>query len=187
MRDVIGGVVVLLGAGMIAGATVAAFDMASARRDRPRISPHETTTAVIDGNRMTIVYGRPSMRGRKIWGGLLRWGTTWTPGADEATLLTTERPLMMEEHAIPAGTYSLYVLLDQARPQLIVNTQTGQWHTVYTPSKDLARVNLRRDTLRVPVEQLTLAIDDAPAGGGALGISWDTTRYWVRFVVATTG
>jgi hypothetical protein len=154
------------------------------RRDRPRISPHETTNAVVDGNRMTIVYGRPSMRGRKIWGGLVRWGSTWTPGADEATLITTARPILMEGRAIPAGTYSLYVLVDPDRPQLILNTQTGQWHTVYTPSKDLVRVNLRREMLSAPVEQLTLAIHAVPDGGGTLGISWDTTRYLVRFTVA---
>jgi hypothetical protein len=155
------------------------------RRDRPRISPHETTSAAIDGNRMTIVYGRPSMRGRTIWGGLVRWGSTWTPGADEATLLTTEQPIVVEGHTVPAGTYSLYVFVDPDRPQLIVNKQTGQWHTVYTQSKDLVRVSLQRDALREQVEQLTLALRASTGGGGTLDITWDTTRYWVAFAVGS--
>jgi hypothetical protein len=41
--------------------------------------------------------------------------------------------------------------------------------------------------LSAPVEQLTLAVDASSGGGGTLGISWDTTRYWVKFVVATAG
>jgi hypothetical protein len=184
MRHVIG--VVLLNVGVIAGIVAAAAN-GGAQGTRLRISPHETTDAVIDGNRMAIVYGRPSMRGRKIWGGLVRWGSIWTPGADEATLLTTARSIVLEGRAIPAGTYSLYVLVDPERPQLIVNTQTGQWHTVYTPSKDLVRVSLRRETLRAPVEQLTLALRASPGGGGTLVITWDTDRYWVKFAVAAAG
>jgi hypothetical protein len=180
------GALVFLAACLVAAAAASATPR-GAQGERPRISPHETTESVVDGNRMTIVYGRPSMRGRKIWGGLVRWGSTWTPGADEATLLTTARPIVIEGRAIPAGTYSLYVLVDPDRPQLILNTQTGQWHTVYTPSRDLVRVNLRREMLSAPVEQLTLAVDASSGGGGTLGISWDTTRYWVKFVVATAG
>ena len=53
-------------------------------------SPHETTSAVIDGNRVTIVYGRPYTKNpktgeaRKIWGGLVAYGKVWRTGADEA-------------------------------------------------------------------------------------------------------
>jgi hypothetical protein len=56
---------------------------------------------------------------------------------------------------------------------------------VYTQSKDLARVALQRETLREPVEQLTLALGASTGGGGTLDITWDTTRYWVAFAVAS--
>ncbi len=42
-----------------------------------RVSPHETVGNVIDGNRVTVVYGRPYTKDnrsgemRKIWGGLV--------------------------------------------------------------------------------------------------------------------
>jgi hypothetical protein len=185
MRDVIA--VVFLIAGAAAGIAAAPPQSGRGQGERPRISPHETTTGVVDGNHMTVVYGRPSMRGRKIWGGLVRWGTTWTPGADEATLLTTERPLLIEGQRVPGGTYSLYMVVDPQHPQLIVNTQTGQWHTIYTRSKDLLRVDVQREALPVPVEQLTIAILPRPEGGGTLAISWDTTRYAVRFAVVPNG
>ncbi len=64
-----------------------------------RLSPHETISAVIDGNRVTIVYGRPYTKNprsgevRKIWGGLVPYGKVWRTGADEATLLITQKPL----------------------------------------------------------------------------------------------
>ena len=54
-----------------------------------RVSPHETHEFVVDGATITIVYGRPSMRGRKIFGALVPFNRVWMPGADEATLFKT--------------------------------------------------------------------------------------------------
>src|SRR6185436_206648 len=62
-------------------------------------SPHETTSAVIDGNRVTVTYGRPFTKHpktgevRKIWGGLVPYGKPWRMGSDEATLLITQKPV----------------------------------------------------------------------------------------------
>src|SRR4051812_20466704 len=83
---------------------------------KARTSPHETTGAVIDGNRVTVVYGRPytkdpkSGEPRKIWGGLVPFGKIWRTGADEATLLITQKPIAFGETTIPAGAYTLWTL-----------------------------------------------------------------------------
>src|SRR5262245_61781132 len=52
-----------------------------------RLSPHDDVSATIDGAMLTIEYGRPSMRGRKIFGWLVPFDAVWCPGADEATTL----------------------------------------------------------------------------------------------------
>ena len=57
-----------------------------ARQGR-RASPHESISGTIDGTDITITYGRPSMRGRMIFGRLVAWDRVWCPGADEATTL----------------------------------------------------------------------------------------------------
>src|SRR6202142_900481 len=81
-----------------------------------RFSPHETISAVIDGNRVTIIYGRPYTKSpktgemRKIWGGLVPYGAIWRTGADEATLLITQKPLAFGDITIPAGAYTLWTL-----------------------------------------------------------------------------
>ncbi|HTO03966.1 MAG TPA: DUF2911 domain-containing protein, partial [Opitutus sp.] len=81
-------------------------------------SPHETTSTVIGdrrtGNRVTITYGRPYLKdpktgeARKIWGGLVPWGKANRLGADEATLLLTQKPLVFGKTTIPAGAHTLY-------------------------------------------------------------------------------
>ncbi len=49
------------------------------------LSPHETVTASVGGKTITITYGRPYMKGRKIFGGLEPFGKVWRTGADDAT------------------------------------------------------------------------------------------------------
>src|SRR6266436_508090 len=77
--------------------------------EKPRVSPHETVNATVGDAKITIVYGRPyskdpkSGEKRKIWGGLVPYGKVWRMGADEATLLTTDKEISIGGTAIEAG------------------------------------------------------------------------------------
>ncbi len=154
--------------------------------DKPRVSPHETITADIDGSTVTIVYGRPYTKdpktgaARKIWGELVPFGKVWRTGADEATLLTTKEPLDIGGTTIPAGTYSLFTLPEQSGgAKLIVNKQTGQWGTKYDEKEDLARIEMKKEAVSKPVDQFTMALEKNPAGGGTLKLTWENTQYSV--------
>src|SRR6187399_1420151 len=107
-----------------------ACTIAVAHAQAPK-SPHETTKATIDGAAISVTYGRPSVRGRKIMGALVPYGTVWRTGADEATTLTTDKAIQIGGTSVPAGTYTLYTLPGESAWQLIVNKQTGQWGTEY--------------------------------------------------------
>src|SRR5437016_2259216 len=98
---------------------------------RNPLSPHESSTATVDGARITITYGRPSMRGRKIYGSLVPYDRVWMPGADEATKFQTSVPLQFGNFKLPAGAYTLYTLPGENKWTLIINKRTGQFHTVY--------------------------------------------------------
>jgi len=155
-----------------------------------RVSPHETVGAVIDGNRVTVVYGRPYTKNpktgepRKIWGGLVPYGKVWRTGADEATLLLTQKPIVFGATTVPAGAYTLYTLPQaDGSAKLIVNKQLGQWGTQYDEQQDLARIDLKKDALEKTADQLTLAVSKNPAGGGVLKIMWEDTQYSAAFTV----
>ncbi len=133
-----------------------------------RVSPHETTSTVVDGNRVTVVYGRPytkdprSSEPRKIWGGLVPFGKVWRTGADEATVLITQKPIVMGDATISAGAYTLRTLPNEdGTAKLIINKQIGQWGIgsgTYDESQDVARIDLKKDVLDVPVDEFTIAI-----------------------------
>lgn len=149
-----------------------------------KASPHETVNATIDGATITVVYGRPYMKERKIWGGLVPFGKVWRTGADEATLLTTDKALELGGTSVPAGTYSVFTLPDENGAKLILNKQTGQWGTKYDEAQDLGRVNLKKEAAASPVEQFTIAVENnASGGGGVLKMMWENTQYSVPFTV----
>lgn len=122
------------------------------------------------------------MRGRRIMGALVPYDRVWCPGADEATTLMTNRTLRLGDLTLPAGRYTLWMLPGENAWTLIVNAQTGQWHTDYAPSCDIGRVPLTLRRLAAPIQQLTFQISRA-RGGGVLSMKWETTDVSAPFSV----
>jgi hypothetical protein len=148
-----------------------------------RLSPHEDTSTSVAGADISITYGRPYMRGRVIFGSLVPYGRVWCPGADEATTLATTGKMRIGDLALDPGRYTLWILPTADAWTLIVNKQTGQWHTQYNGSNDLGRVTMDKRELPAPVEQLTFSIDKAGGHDGYIRMKWEKTDVSVRFTV----
>src|SRR2546425_6803656 len=144
-----------------------------------RASPHENVTGTIDGAQLTITYGRPYMRGRTIFGGLVPYGRVWCPGADEATTLESTRALRVGDLAVPPGPHTIWMLPTPDAWTLVVSKEPSGFHTRYNASADLGRVTMQTRTLANSIEQLTFAIDrDSPSGGPAIRTMWEQTEVW---------
>jgi Protein of unknown function (DUF2911) len=175
---------------LIALATIiAVLSPLSALAQRPRVSPHETISTVIDGDRVTLVYGRPytkdpkSGEARKVWGSLVPYGKAWRMGADEATLLITQKPIMMGETTVPAGAYTLYLVPEENGGKLAFSKTLGGWGIPVDEKNDLARVDAKKETLDKPNDELALAVEKNSGGGGVIKIMWEGTQYSVPFTV----
>jgi len=145
---------------------------APAAAPKPLLSPRDTTRATVGGASVLVDYGRPSKRGREIFGEgkLVPYDKVWRTGANAATTLVTDKDLVIGGTNVPAGTYTLYSLPSGKGWQLIINKETGQWGTKYDESKDLARVPMKVSTLSDPVEKFEITIP----GDGMLHLKWDT-------------
>jgi hypothetical protein len=158
--------------------TLTAASPLFAQEKKTRVSPQETVNATVGESKITIVYGRPYTKDpktgekRKIWGGLVPFGKVWRMGANEATLLTTDKDISIGGTAIAAGSYSLYLWPEESGAKLIVNKQTGQWGTKYDESQDLARIDLKKEPMAKPLDQFTIVIDN-----GLLKLMWEETQY----------
>jgi len=147
------------------------------------VSPPARTNATIGGKKLTIAYSSPSIRGRKIMGGLVPYGRWWRTGADNATTMQTEADLDLGGLKVPKGTYTLYTLPGATEWQLIVNKQTGQWGTEYNQQQDLGRVKM--NLAQTPAIVNSLKIELLPTSGnkGLLKMAWERTEVSVPFVV----
>ena len=125
----------------------------------PPLSPPATAETTVHGKKISIAYSRPSMRGRKIMGGLVPYGQVWRTGANSATTLTTDADLTIGGVPVPKGTYTLYSLPSDGTWKLIINKETGQSGTKYDQSQDLARVDMRKDELSKPVETFQISFE----------------------------
>jgi hypothetical protein len=143
---------------------------------QPPLSPPGTASVKIGAATITIDYGRPSIRGRKIMGGLVPYDKVWRTGANAATTLKTDAALDLGGAVVPAGTYTIYSWPGEKAWKLIVNKQTGQWGTQYDEKQDLARVDLKVEVLPAPVELFTITLAAAGANAGTLTLEWESTR-----------
>jgi hypothetical protein len=149
-----------------------------ARPAGARRSPRHVILTTIGSVRVGIEWGQPQKRGREIWGNLVPWNEISMPGADEATTITTNGPLVIGSLAVPAGDHTFYVLPAPDRFQLIISNDVGQFHTVRDVSRELGRVDMSVATRSEPVEGLTFALA-SNGSGGALKLIWDTREYSV--------
>ena len=145
-------------------------------------SPHVRTEWTIDGAAISIEYGRPFLRGRPE-AELMPPGSPWRAGADEATMLTTDKPLNFGSQSLAPGTYTINL---QPGPtwELIIGKlgKPGQWGVPYNAALEMWRVPMTAGKTAAPVEQVTFTITDTPAGA-TLQLEWGTTSVSVPFTV----
>jgi hypothetical protein len=161
-------------AGLLSGAPVA-----SAQQPIP--SPRDSAFLSLDTNVVSVNYGRPSMRGRKIMGGLVPWNKVWRTGANQATHLKTTFDMTFGGVPVTRGTYTLWTLPSQDGWKVILNKQTGQWGTVYDPSLDLARFDATVEQLPATVDTFTIALKGTGKTSGMMKLMWENTSVSVPF------
>jgi len=92
-----------------------------------RPSPPATATGKIGEATISIDYSSPSVKGRKIFGGILPYGTLWRAGANEATIFQTDKDITVEGKKLPAGKYSFFATPGEKKWTIFFNSETGQW------------------------------------------------------------
>ncbi|HEY4930231.1 MAG TPA: DUF2911 domain-containing protein [Terriglobales bacterium] len=155
---------------------ILAMGISAQEQKKPPLSPPGTASlSFADGKTVTSDYSRPSMRSRKIFGGLVPYGQVWRTGANSATSLKTDVDLTIAGAAVPAGSYTLYTIPNETGWKLIINKQTGQWGTDYDDKQDLARVDMKVANNATPTEQFTISLDKTGAGSVTLKLDWAGT------------
>lgn len=157
---------------------------ASPKIQFPAASPEATLKQRVGITDIEINYSRPSVKGRKIFGGLEPWGEVWRAGANSATKITFSTPVKLNGKAIPAGTYGLFTLLGKDEWTIILNHVSNQWGAYeYNPKDDVVRVTAKPVALPQLVETFTIDLNDLRDESASLNLSWEHTRVSVKLEV----
>jgi hypothetical protein len=145
----------------------------------PMPSPPANADVAVAGGTIHIAYNTPSMRGRKIMGGVVPYGQVWRTGANPATTVVTSAPLKFGDLLVPAGTHTLFSLPSADAWQLILSNDVGEWGLAYKPNMDLGRVPMKAKPMAAPQEVMSLSFENTRPGSTELHIRWETTDRYV--------
>lgn len=150
------------------------------------LSPRDSVSARVGDAAITVRYARPKKRGRTIFGDIVPWDTVWRTGANDATVLATNRDLEIGGARVPAGSYTLFTIPSRNGATLIINRETMRdgeplAGTDYDARHDLARIPMTTKTLATPTEALTIDVTPSGAQAGVIRIAWDTREMTVPF------
>ncbi len=151
-------------------------------------SPFGSVMQKVDSTTVRVEYYRPSVRGRNIFGAQVRWGVTWTPGANWATTLDVDHDVMFEGKPLPRGKYSLW-MIPAERPDswtVILNRSARRFHTQKPdPSDDQLRFKLPVDSA-AHLELLTFSFPVVSHTGATLEFHWAGTVLPMRIEFGVT-
>jgi hypothetical protein len=146
-------------------------------------SAHARTDWTIGGADISITYGRPAIKGRAE-ATMMPVGTPWRTGADEASVLKTNKALKFGTVTLPAGSYTINTEPGATSWTLLLGKlgSPGQWGIPYLPNLEIGRVPMKLSKSAAPVELVTFVIDPAK-DGGTLKVEWGTKSASAPFTV----
>ena len=110
----------------------------------PRESQAASVSQKVGVTDINVVYHRPNVKERKIWGGIVPYGKVWRAGANNSTTINFSTSVFIEGKELKAGTYSYFLIPTEDQWTVIFNKNAAQWGA-YTYSED-------QDALRVEVK-----------------------------------
>jgi len=155
--------------------------------DFPAASPACTLKQHVGLTDIEIVYSRPGVKARPIFGGLVPYGQVWRTGANNATKITFSTPVKLNGAEIPAGTYALFTIPGETEWTIIINKAAAASIFNYNQTNDLVRVKATPVKLAEPVETFTIEINDIRDESATLNLLWEKTLVPVKIEIELTG
>ncbi|MGH7469261.1 MAG: DUF2911 domain-containing protein [Longimicrobiales bacterium] len=155
-------------------------------QNEPNVKPSQTGTVSqeVGSTKILITYDRPVARGRELFGSLVKWGETWTPGANWATTIDLSDPVTVDGQALAKGKYSIWSIPNEHEWTLIFSKKDRAFHRTYPAGEDALRVQVKPGTGE-HMETLAYYFPVVGPDSVVVRIHWGTTI--VPFTIKTTG
>jgi hypothetical protein len=138
-------------------------------------SPAVQSEGTINETKVVVSYSQPSVKGRKVWGKLVKYDKVWRTGANEATTISFDKDVKIAGSLLKAGEYSFFTIpVKQGDWTIIFNKRAKQWGSFnYKEEEDALRIKVQAEE-NEHTEKLTFEVDEATA---KIWVKWEGLKY----------
>jgi hypothetical protein len=167
-------------------AVIAAFSI-NAQVKTPAPSPSGKVNQVVGLTDVEVVYSRPSMKGRTIFGDLVPFGKVWRAGANANSTVSFSEDVTIDGKTLKKGKYSLYVNPKAESWDVFFYSTTDNWGVPenWSDSNVALKTSVKTEMLNRPVETWTIGVNGLDNNYGMLEFSWEKTLVALKFEVPT--
>lgn len=149
---------------------------ASAQLNLPRESQRQEIAQTVGDTRIAVVYHRPNVKGREIWGGLQPYGEVWRTGANENTTFEVSGDVKINGQTLPAGKYGLHTIPNKDEWTIIFNKVNNEWGSFkYDRKQDQLRVTVKPQTAEMQ-ETMSLNFENVKPQTAEIVVRWEKVR-----------
>ncbi len=143
----------------------------------PAASPRQKVEQQFSMSKITLDYGRPGVKGRKIFGELVPYGKVWRAGANSSTKITFEQSINFGGKVVPAGTYGLFIQPSEKEWKVILNKDSKQWGAYeYDEKLNVAEVIIPLQNLSEKQECFEITLNPVDDNAIDLVFKWDFVK-----------
>ncbi|NBU36601.1 MAG: DUF2911 domain-containing protein, partial [Bacteroidetes bacterium] len=135
---------------------------------------------------VTILYSRPSMKGRGIFGKeVVPFGAIWRTGANSATKLSFSEDFKLGGASLKKGDYAILTVPNAAEWKIMLyKYETSNWASYVEKTPDASFMAATK-ALAENVESFTMDVNNYTNESATIDISWEKTKVSLPLSVNT--
>lgn len=143
----------------------------------PIASPKQKVEQQFSMTKISVEYGRPGVKGRKVFGELVPFGKVWRAGANSATKVTFEQNVDFGGKDVKAGSYALFVIPMEKEWKVMLNKDANQWGAYsYDEKLNVAEFTVPVQKMADKQEWFEIAVNPVDIHSAEMLIKWDMTK-----------
>ncbi|GJM31373.1 MAG: hypothetical protein DHS20C18_03740 [Saprospiraceae bacterium] len=150
----------------------------------PYASPKAKVYQQIGLTDVGVVYFRPAVKDREIWGKLVPYGAVWRAGANDNTVFKVSEEVNIEGQPLAAGVYGLHMIPGEQKCTVIFSKNNSSWGSFsYNEEEDALRVEVPMQKADHFYEYLTYEFEGLGTDKAVCALNWSDKK--IAFTVTS--